>query len=107
MNPAIMQLVISFIERQFIKWVKTQGQQLDWEKVKADAQQRIAALLPGEIFDAAAKTLTGEMVDLVAAYLSSNNLAQTEDNIKAALAHASDYANLLKAVVGKYAPKNA
>ncbi len=60
-------LVINFILRQLSKFAGT----IDWAKVKLDAEARIAALIPGTMFDDEAKAFVAALIDGAKSVLSS------------------------------------
>lgn len=62
-------IVISFILRQLAKFQKT----LDWAKVKADAEVRVRALVPGTWFDDEAVALVNMVIDRAAEVLSQGD----------------------------------
>lgn len=62
----LISLAISFLVRQLKKFAG----QLDWEKVKADAQKRVSDLLPGEFFDSEAQALVAYVLDAARLVLS-------------------------------------
>ena len=64
----VISMVISFIMRQLAKWQL----QIDWAKVKADLQARVAALIRGEWLDAEAVELVGAMVDAASSVLAAS-----------------------------------
>lgn len=63
----LISLVIGFVMRQLAKFVAT----VDWATVKIDAAVRIAAVVPGEWFDAEAVAVANALIDGVQAVLSS------------------------------------
>lgn len=66
----VISMAISFVMRQIGKW----GTSIDWAKVKKDVADRIAALVPGEWFDAEATAAVLAFVDV-----AQKVLAATED----------------------------
>jgi hypothetical protein len=61
-------LVISFVMRQIAKWQTG----LDWAKVRADLEERVRALVPGEMFDQAAVDLVMGILDAVQSVLAAS-----------------------------------
>lgn len=53
----IVEMVVNFLLRQVKKW----GEQLDWAKVKADAEARIRAVLPDWVEGAAVDVALGAL----------------------------------------------
>jgi hypothetical protein len=64
MSHFLLPLLKWFVERQILKW----GRDIDWEKVRADAKKRIAALVPGTNLDDAAIYLTDVFISVASAY---------------------------------------
>lgn len=64
MDSVLLQLLLWFIQRQLAKF----GSTIDWDKVKADAADRIAHLLPGDVFDSAVQHVVSEMIDMVGVF---------------------------------------
>ena len=62
LNSWVISLVIAFVVRQISKY----GKEIDWAKVKADAEIRIRALIPGEWFDDEAVMLVNAIIDRAA-----------------------------------------
>lgn len=57
MNNLVLQLLLLFVQRQIGKFAS----ETDWDKVAKDAGERLAKLLPGDMFDQAAR-ITAETV---------------------------------------------
>lgn len=55
----VLNMVIGFVLRQLAKF----GRDVDWAKVKADAEVRVRALVPGTWFDDEAVTLVNAAID--------------------------------------------
>lgn len=70
----MFKLVIQFVLRQLEKFQKT----IDWAKVKADADPRIRAIVPGTWFDQDAVDAVNQLIDLAACALSQTS---TIDNV--------------------------
>lgn len=68
----LLKIVISFVVRQLDKFHDS----IDWAKVKADAQKRIADVLPGEFFDDEGKAVVVWVVDRL------ENVLGAEDRFK-------------------------
>lgn len=64
MHMLLMAALKWFVERQLLAW----GRQVDWEKVRADAKTRIAALVPGTYWDDAAVYLVDVFISVASAY---------------------------------------
>lgn len=58
-DKIVLNVVIGFVLRQLAKF----GRQLDWAKVKADAEVRVRALVPGTWFDDEAVAVVGAVID--------------------------------------------
>ena len=67
-NKMILRLVISYIIKALAKF----GTTTDWDLVKADAANRVAALLPGTWFDAEAIAICNAVIDAVANVLTKS-----------------------------------
>lgn len=61
-------IVITFVMRQLSKWQTG----IDWAKVRADLEERVRALVPGEVFDQAAVDLVMGILDAVQSVLSAS-----------------------------------
>jgi len=74
----VIQMAISFVMRQLAKW----GSSIDWAKVKADVEERVKALVPGEWFDSEAVAIVMALLDAAASVLSAS--AELEKIVKLA-----------------------
>lgn len=53
--------VITFITRQILKW----GEDIDWDLVKKDFDERVRDLMPGQFMDDTASALAASLIEAV------------------------------------------
>lgn len=99
----VIQMAISFVMRQLSKW----GESIDWAKVKADVEERVRALVPGEWFDSEAVAVVMALLDAAASVLSAT--ADLEKIVKLAVdgKFPEAWAALRDLILGSWQPSSA
>jgi len=68
----MLNMIIAFLAPFIIRQIDKYGHEIDWAKVKSDAEIRIRVLVPGKFFDAPAVDLANRVIDAAAGLMQND-----------------------------------